>query len=188
MERVLKTPRLSLRAPLGADAPWVFERWAGQPERLAFLDWAPHRDATQTRQLLEWDQACWFKKTGFSWLLLPEGEAHPVGQVQLLPQRPEGRSLQHLRLGYVLAREWQGRGLMREAVQAVVAHALAQPGVWRVDALCAVDNPGSQRLLAAAGLQCEGRLACVLAQPNRRDAPVDAWLYAAWRGPLPGLV
>lgn len=114
MERVLKTPRLCLRAPLGADAPWVFERWAGQPERLAFLDWAPHRDVTQTRQWLEWDQACWFKKTGFSWLLLPEGEAHPVGQVQLLSQRRDGR------------------------------------------------------------------LACVLAQPNRQVAPVDAWLYAAW--------
>jgi [ribosomal protein S5]-alanine N-acetyltransferase len=181
MQRTLHTDRLVLREPRGADAPWVFERWASQPERLAFLEWPPHRELVQTRQLLEWEQARWFKKTGFTWLLVPRGEAHPVGQIQLLPQRPDGRSLQHVRLGYVLAREAQGRGWMREAVQAVVAHALAQPAVWRVDALCAVDNLSSQRLLAAAGLQCEGRLAHGLLQPNRSAVPVDAWLFAAWR-------
>ena len=42
--------------------------------------------------------------------------------------------------GYVLARRWWGRGVMTGALAAVADWALAHPGVFRIGALCDVEN------------------------------------------------
>lgn len=185
MDRQLRTRRLLLRAPQPGDAPWAFERWASQPQLLQHLGWRAHTELAQTTALLNWEQARWQKRSAWTWLLLPYGEAGPVGQIQLLPQRLDGPA-QHLRLGYVMASAWQRKGLMREALASVIDHALTQPDTWRIDALVDVDNPASHALLHSLGLHCEGRLARCLPQPAQGPEPHDAWLFATWRGG-PGL-
>jgi ribosomal-protein-alanine N-acetyltransferase len=92
-----------------------------------------------------------------------------------------GASTHHLRLGYVLGRPWWGQGLMSEAVDAVLQAAMAQPQVWRVDALCDEANTASARLLARVGMQREGLLRKVVMHPNAAAHPRDAWLYARTR-------
>jgi RimJ/RimL family protein N-acetyltransferase len=158
----------------------VFERWAQDAALLRYLNWRPHGTLRQTEAQLNWDMACWGKRSRWTWLLLPHGEAAPVGQVELTPQAG-GEPPHHLHLGYLLARSHQGQGLMREAVAAVQAHALAQPAVWRVDALCDVDNLASQRLLQALGWACEGRLARHSHHPLAGPTPRDVLLYAVVR-------
>ena len=55
-------------------------------------------------------------------------------------------------LGYVLARPEWGHGLMTELVQAVVELVLTQSEIYRISAVCDVENIGSVRVLAL--LQC----------------------------------
>lgn len=182
MDRQLTLRRLGLRAPRAGDAAVAFARWAADPLAHHWLGHRPSGGLAHTREQLAWDEACWLKRSAFTWLLVPHGEPGPVGLLRLLPQGGTAPPHHHLRLGYVLARSHQGRGLMREAVAGLLAHALAQPGVWRVDAVCDVENHASQRLLAALGLACEGRLARHSLHPNVSDQPRDVWLYAAVRG------
>lgn len=186
MRRQISGPGFTLRPPQAGDADAAFRRWAADAQVLRWLGWRPHGHADQTRQQLAWDEARWLKKSAYTWMLLPAGERQPVGLVQLLPQQLDGRA-HHLRLGFVLARGWQGRGLMRAAVACVGEQAFAEaPELWRIDALCDVDNQASARLLQAAGYACEGRLARMLMHPNVSDTPRDVWLYARWReGPPP---
>ncbi len=185
MRRQISGPGFSLRPPQAGDAEAVFQRWAADAQVLRWLGWRPHTHADQTRQQLAWDEARWLKKSAFTWMLLPAAERQPVGLVQLLPQQLDGRA-HHLRLGFVLARGWQGRGLMRAAVACVGEQAFAEvPELWRIDALCDVDNRPSARLLEAAGYACEGRLARMLMHPNVSDTPRDVWLYARWRQAAP---
>ena len=54
-------------------------------------------------------------------------------------------------IGYGLRSGFCGQGYMTEAVRAVTCWALAQPGVQRVEAETAPDNPASQRVLSACG-------------------------------------
>lgn len=54
-------------------------------------------------------------------------------------------------LGYGLRAGCCGRGYMREAVKALTAWALAQPGVTRVEAETDPHNLASQKVLACAG-------------------------------------
>lgn len=196
MERQLTTRRLILREPRESDAPVVFERWAGCAPVLRYLDWRPHADVARTRALLAWDAARWIKRSAFTWMLLPrapdgassDGSSDgPIGQVQLVPQRLDGPA-HHLRLGYVLAPAWRGAGRMTEAVAAVLDHALAQREVWRVDAVCDVDNPASARLLERVGMALEGRLAAHGLHPGAGPMPRDVWLYARVRRPSADVV
>lgn len=187
MDRVLTTARLRLRAPEPADAEAAHERWARDPAVLRFLGLIAHVDLAQTRRQLDWEATRWLKRSAYTWMLVPHDPpaAGPVGMLQLLPQRQDAPP-HHLRLGFLIARSHQRQGLMREAVRAVAAHALDQPGVWRLDAVCDVDNAASQGLLQSCGFRREGRLARHTLHPNVSPEPRDVYLYARVRddGPI----
>jgi len=53
-----------------------------------------------------------------------------------------------LEFGYVLGRPWWGQGLMTEALSEIVRWALRQPSVFRISAVCDVENVGSARVMA----------------------------------------
>lgn len=179
MKRVLHTRRLRLRAPQPGDEHAAFAGWAQDPQVLRYLGWRPHTQLSETRQQLDWDQARWLKRTAFTWLLV-EAQGAPIGMVQLVPQRFDGPP-HHLRLGYLLARAQWRRGLMREAVAAVLAEAFAHGGVWRVDALCDVDNSASSRLLQSLGFEGEGVLRRHSLHPNVSAEPRDVSVHARLR-------
>jgi len=183
MNRVLHTQRLRLRAPQPGDEHAAFDGWAQDPEVLRYLGWRPHAALADTRAQLAWDQARWLKRSAWTWLLSARGGS-VIGMVQLVPQRLDGPPL-HLRLGYLLARPHWGRGLMREAVAAVVAEAFAQSPAWRVDALCDVDNHASSRLLQRLGFAHEGVLRRHSLHPNLGDAPRDVSVHARLRSEGP---
>jgi hypothetical protein len=86
-----------------------------------------------------------------------------------------------LEFGYVLARPWWGQGLMTEALTEIVHWALRQPSVFRIGAVCDVENTGSARVMAKAGLIQEGRLRRWLVHPNVSDEPRDCFSYARVR-------
>jgi RimJ/RimL family protein N-acetyltransferase len=89
---------------------------------------------------------------------------------------------QHLvQFGYCLARDAWGQGYATEAARAIVATALADPAVWRVQAYCDVENPASARVLEKAGLTFEGTLRRYVVLPNLGDVPRDVHVYARVR-------
>lgn len=61
-----------------------------------------------------------------------------------------------LEIGYILVAAHQGRGLMTEAVEAIVAHCLDKLAVHRIEALIHPDNAASIRLVERLGFRCEG--------------------------------
>jgi len=67
---------------------------------------------------------------------------------------------------------------MPEAAQAVVEWALAQPSIYRVWAVCDVDNLASARVLEKIGMQREGLLHRHIIHPNISAAPRDCWCFA----------
>ena len=179
MRRLLQTDRLRLRAPQAGDEHAAHAGWAQDPAVLRYLGWRPRADLAETRAQLEWDQARWLKRSAYTWMLL-EQRGTPVGMVQLVPQRFDAPA-HHLRLGFLLARAHWGRGLMREAVAAVLGEAFAQAGVWRIDALCDVDNEASARLLRALDFAAEGVLRRHSLHPNADAAPRDVAVFAQVR-------
>ena len=61
-----------------------------------------------------------------------------------------------LEIGYILAPAQQGRGLMTEAVAALVAYCFGELAAHRIEALIHPDNTASIRLVERLGFLCEG--------------------------------
>ncbi|MBA4375590.1 MAG: hypothetical protein C0401_05385 [Anaerolinea sp.] len=61
-------------------------------------------------------------------------------------------------LGYVIAREYWGNGYATEITQSVVEWAVAQESIYRVWAICDIENLASARVLEKTGMQREGIL------------------------------
>src|SRR3978361_638949 len=73
--------------------------------------------------------------------------------------------------GFVLARAWGGQGRMTEALTEVARWALAQPSIFRISAVCDVENVGSARVMEKSGLVREGLLRRFLLHPSIRKEP-----------------
>ena len=61
-----------------------------------------------------------------------------------------------LEIGYILAPVQQGRGLMTEAVAALIAYCFDELAAHRIEALIHPDNAASIRLVERLGFLCEG--------------------------------
>ena len=84
-------------------------------------------------------------------------------------------------IGYVLAQPYWGQGLMTEAARAVVEFAFADPRVFRVWAVCDVDNARSARVLEKVGMTREGVLRRWTVHPNISPDPRDVLCYSRVR-------
>jgi RimJ/RimL family protein N-acetyltransferase len=67
---------------------------------------------------------------------------------------------------------------MPEAVRAVTGWALDQPGIYRVWAVCNVENIASCRVMEKVGMQKEGILRRWSIHPNISEEPCDSYCYA----------
>lgn len=166
-----KTARLLLRPVAGGDAPAIFRSYAQDPEVTRYLVWAPHRTVADTEAYIG---AC-LALSPYSarvYALVGRSDGLLAGCFHL--RRPVPHRIE---CGYVLARPLWGRGLMTEALRAVVVWALAEPGVFRIGAGCDADNPGSARVMEKAGLMREGLLKRWMVHPNMSAEPRDCFIY-----------
>ena len=79
-----------------------------------------------------------------------------------------------IQIGYCLGRKFWGRGIMTEALGAVIDFAFNVLGAQRVEARHDVNNPASGAVMRKCGMQLEGRLRQKLCNKGRY-ADVDIY-------------
>ena len=171
----LHAPRLTLRRLRLADAPVIFERYARDPAVTRYISWPPHRGLADTEDFLARVERAAQRGRGHAYAILPAGEAQLCGSI--------GFDLRGttITLGYVLARSHWGRGLASAALGALAGGALAQPDLWRVEALCHPENLASARVMEKIGFRREGLLRREAVFPNLSDEPQDSLILAKVR-------
>ena len=128
----LKTPRLVLRQIRPEDADAVYRLFADD-EVTRYYDLDTFTDPAQARDLIERFQRRFDSQIGLRWgLALANAPADLIGTCGYnIWIRPARRGL----LGYDLAPEHWGRGLMREALAAILAFGFSTMQLNRVEAL-----------------------------------------------------
>jgi RimJ/RimL family protein N-acetyltransferase len=172
---LLDTERLRLRPPRLDDAPALFARYTRDALVTRHLTWRPHESVERTRTFLRRCLSGIHDGSVLPWILVDRADGQPIGMIEL---RPTGHRAE---LGYVLARDRWGQGLMSEAARAVVEWGLAQPAIYRVWAVTDVDNRASARVLAKIGMQREGLLRRWMIHPGLGPEPRDCWCYGRVR-------
>ena len=172
---VIETERLVLRPPRMEDAAAVFESYARDVEATKYLTFKPNQTLAEIEEFMRARLRKMEEGAVFTWAITRRGEDRLRGMIEL---RPNGFKAD---FGYVLAREFWGQGLMTEALRAVLDFAFALPGMYRVWAVCDVENVGSARVMEKAGLNFEGILRRHTIHPNVSPEPRDVRCYAQTR-------
>jgi len=149
---VLHTDRLLLRPVTLHDAEAVYS-YASDPRVTRFMIWETHRSVEDARAFLR-EVLRAYEEGGLSWGIVHRADDRFVGTCGLEVVREHARA----ELGYVLHRGYWGRGLMPEAVRAVIRHGFEREGMERIQARCAVENAASARVMEKAGMSYEGTL------------------------------
>ena len=167
-----ETQRMTLRPPALKDAEAIFNNYAKDRLVTRYLHWETHESIEQTRKFIRRCISVWQAGTAFPWALCLKDTGEIVGMIELRIEEHRAD------LGYVLSREFWEQGYATEAAQLVVEWAIAQPEIFRVWAVCDVDNHASARVLEKIGMQREGVLRRWLYHPNVDKHPRDCYAYS----------
>jgi ribosomal-protein-alanine N-acetyltransferase len=168
----IETQRLRLRKPILEDAEAIFRQYARDPEVTKYLTWYPNQSVEQTREFVHSCMDGWDTEKSFQWAIIHKQGNQLIGMIGF---RADGHKWE---LGYVLTRSFWRKGYMTEAVKALVEWALNQPEIYRVWAVCDLDNRASARVLEKAGMLNEGVLRRWSVHPNISEEPRDSYCYA----------
>jgi RimJ/RimL family protein N-acetyltransferase len=80
-------------------------------------------------------------------------ENHLCGSIGIVTKEDIYRK--NVEIGYFLAEEYWGKGIITKAIKAVTSYAFSKFDIVRVYAEPFADNPGSRRALEKAGFRCE---------------------------------
>jgi ribosomal-protein-alanine N-acetyltransferase len=118
--------------------------------------WAPDElsRAAFRRRLRRYEQAA-RAGTGKMYFVFDRKTGDLVGGCQLSNIR-QGVAQSAASLGYWMGRRHAGKGLMTDAVLALVRHAFDRLGFHRIEAACLPTNAASRRVLSKAGFTAEG--------------------------------
>ncbi len=144
---VLTTERLVLRKAKLEDAPEIFF-FRSDPEMLKYIDRDP---ATSIEQAKDWLQMVIDNSDnniGISWNITRKDDDTTIGNIALWRLIRE-----HYRaeIGYVLHPAYQGKGIMGEAMKAVIDYAFNTMGLHSIEANTNPENKASQNTLMRNG-------------------------------------
>jgi ribosomal-protein-alanine N-acetyltransferase len=118
------------------------------------------------RRAFSFSHNAWAKKKQIKWAIrLKSEEKKLIGQRELFDFDSQAKA----ELGYWLGSDYQNRGIMTEAVQAVVFYSFNTMEMHRIYAYTSTKNTPSRALLRKAGFIEEG----ILRQNTNRDGVWD---------------
>ena len=150
----LETDRLILRKMSLDDAEAVFA-YASDPEVSRYVIWETHRSIEESRAFLKLAIAKYENGGEPDWGIIYKGDHRLLGTCGIAAWEPDHARAE---LGYVLSRDYWGRGLMAEAVRAMIRFGFDRMKLNRVEARCIAENTASARVMEKAGMVYEGTL------------------------------
>jgi [ribosomal protein S5]-alanine N-acetyltransferase len=175
----LETERLILRKMAPSDAEAVFA-YASDPEVTRYVIWETHRSIEDSRAFLELESSKRESGGEPEWGIVYKGDHRFIGTCGIVSWDPDHARAE---LGYVLSRDYWGRGLMAEAVRAVISFCFQRMNLHRIEARCTAENAASARVMEKAGMTHEGTLR---QREVIKGAYRDMELYAILKGEFRG--
>lgn len=172
----IETDRLILRRYKIEDADAMYKNWASDSEVTKFLMWQPHPSVDVSRGIIE----DWLKEYSdekyYHWaIVLKANGDEPIGGISVVHMN-EDISMVHI--GYCLGRAWWRRGIMSEALKAVMDFMFDTVEVDRVESRHDPRNPNSGKVMQKCGMKYEG----TLRSADRNNQGIcDACYYALLR-------
>lgn len=147
----LETERMVLRMWHRKDAPELYE-YAKNPNVGPHAGWKPHESISESRMIISR-----IFLANMCWAIQDKETCKVIGSIGLEEDkfRPEVKSKE---LGYSLAEDYWGRGLMTEAAERIIRYAFDELKLDVLMIRTGESNIRSQRVIEKCGFEYEGTL------------------------------
>ena len=176
--KLIETDRLLLRKFNSNDAVHMFKNWATDSEVCKFLSWNPHKDLSETKQIVEgWVNS--YTPKFYFWAIELKDIEEVIGSISIMEINEEYYSCT---FGYNIGRGFWGRGYMTEALKAVINYLFKEIGMNRIQGNHNTFNPASGRVMQKSGMIYEGILR--QAKINKNGEFYDLAVYSILKSDL----
>lgn len=151
---VIDTPRLTLRRMTMKDAGDLYE-YSRDPEVARHVLWTAHRSVWDTKAYIRYVLQQYRLGEPSSWCIVERASGKAIGTIGFMSFSAENSTVE---VGYSLARSHWNRGMMAEALQAVLKEVFTVLRLHRVEAQHFSANPSSGRVMEKCGMSHEGHL------------------------------
>lgn len=152
----IRTRRLVLRQPTMKDIDWYFDHFSRPEVVWGGGDPAPKDLAAARGELRKYMVDLYRERVGFRWIITLKGERRPIGSLGFYRWLPS--AAHQAEMGYDLAKEYWGRGIMTEAMNAVIDFGFERMGLNRIEVFIMPRNKRSIRMIKRLGFRKEGLL------------------------------
>ncbi|MBE5804491.1 MAG: GNAT family N-acetyltransferase [Clostridiales bacterium] len=151
---VLDTPRLTLRPMTMRDAQDIYD-YSCDREVARHVLWDAHRSLADSRAYLRYILRQYREGVPSSYGIVLKETGRLIGTIGFMWMNMENSTVE---VGYSLAREQWNKGLMTEALRALIDMAFTHLPLHRIEAQHATANPSSGRVMIKCGMKKEGTL------------------------------
>ena len=144
--KTIRTERLMLRRFTLDDAQAMFHNWAKDPEVTKYLTWDAHPNIDYTNWWLARSTVKYEKIDFYYWAIELDGKV-----IGCIGGNAVGES--GFDIGYCIGREWWNRGIMTEAVRAVIGFAFIELSADYVELSYILENRASGRVAEKCGMK-----------------------------------
>lgn len=173
--QTIETPRLILRRAQMADAQPMFANWASDLEVTKFLTWPAHSNPDVTKTLLQRWLDEYEKDDDYQWMIVLKELGQPIGSIGVGAHHDQ---IGKAEIGYCIGKTWWHKGIMTEALKAVMDFLFREVGLNRIEARHDPNNPHSGGVMKKCGMQYEGT---ARAADRNNQGICDAAHYAILR-------
>jgi ribosomal-protein-alanine N-acetyltransferase len=173
--QTIETSRLILRRAVREDAQPMFRNWASDSEVTKYLTWPAHGSISVSETVIGSWLVEYEKDSYYQWMIVLKELKEPIGSISVVRQND---CTAEAEIGYCIGRHWWHRGIVAEALSAVIAYLFTEVGMNRVAARHDPNNPNSGAVMRKCGMKYEGT---THASDRNNQGICDADLYAIAR-------
>jgi [ribosomal protein S5]-alanine N-acetyltransferase len=157
---------VELRPVSMSDAAILYDAWGRYPENFERLTARAFRGIEDAAEYL---RALFPTPQSLAFHIISDGRIVGIVKAAVVGHRAQ--------VGYVVHQPHWGKGLATEAVRKLTELLEGSPGISRIWATCALDNPGSIRVLEKCGFQREAILRNWVIYPAVGSHAIDNYSY-----------
>ena len=164
------TERLRLRALRADDLQGIWKLYS-DPEVGRFNAWTPLESLAEAEEKLRTFADQFAQSQRVRWGIAFRNENEVIGDIGMVHF---DHRLARAEVGFNLALNHQGKGIMSEALRAILRYGFRTIGLHRMEGLVLPQNTPCHRLLQAVGFRREGILRKASAMDGQQE---DLWLF-----------
>ncbi|KAA0546858.1 GNAT family N-acetyltransferase [Bacillus sp. BGMRC 2118] len=150
----LETERLILRKLREDDILEIFE-YGSNDEVTKYVSWNTYQTIEDAKVFLDHILTQYEQGAGAFWGIEDKKSNKLIGTIDFVSWNQKHKKAE---IGYILSQDYWGKGIMTEAVQAVIKFGFKRMNLVRIEARCLVENIGSEKVMQKAGMHYEGLL------------------------------